>query len=158
MGKISKYFLLIFQTILIASCSSVDTSTRPPEVVDFPEVGLDYRVAGTREDTRQATISFFTDKGIPYRQEIQEPHSYVITAYLAEPKTREDRRIRRTAYRVSMRESNTANSQCVSASVTWLVESKGIRERTWRTVESDGAYTPTNLEEVKGLFIKRKCQ
>jgi len=157
MGKLSRHVLLTAQAILLASCATVYVSSRTPEVADFPDVSLDYRVTETRESTRQVTIGFFTDKGIPYRQEIQEPHTYVITAYLSEPKGREDRRVRRIAYRVSLRE-DAPSSPCTYASVTWLVESKGIRERTWRTVESDGAYTPSSLEEVKGLFTERRCQ
>ena len=156
MSRLFTRALLISQIIILASCASVDTGSRPPEVSDFPDVSLDYRVTGTREETRQVTINFLTDKGIPYRQEIQEPHTYVITAYLSEPQKGEDRRIRRTAYRVSLRE-DVPNSLCTYASVTWLVESKGIRERTWRTVESDGGYSPSTLKEVKGLFSGRRC-
>lgn len=148
---------IFVQAVLLLGCSPGVLREELPDAADFPNHGLTYQVRGSKEEVRQATINFLTDKSIPFRQEIQEPNTYVISAHLSEPQQNEDRRIRRVAYRVSLRE-DAQNSPCSHASVTWIIESKGVRESTWRTVESDAGFSPSTLEEVKGIFSGRRCQ
>ena len=140
-----------------ASCASVDNAARPLVFYDFPKTYLNYQVIGDHEKNRLLTLHYLSKKEIPCHQEIQEPFVYVITAYLYEPVGEMDNRIRRTAFRVSLQKDQTKRN-CTNVSLTWLVQSRGIRERTWRTLESDTKYVSSYLDDVIKLFIERQCK
>src|SRR5712691_9032839 len=74
-----------------------------------------------------------------------QPVKYRCRCRVIEPTENEARRIRRTAYRVSLR-SDSARAECTYASMTWLVQSKGIREETWQTTPADDTYSPSTLD------------
>lgn len=142
--------------ICLTACVTTYHAIKLPEISDFTDASLTYTVKGTLKDVTKETTEFLLRRTIRHRQQAEEPYTYLITDYIKEPAGQEGNRIRRTAYIIKLREI-PPTGQCTAASISWLVESKGTRENTWRTIKSDEDYSPNTLMTVKDLFEKRKC-
>ena len=153
-----KILLPVLWVILLGGCATSGTYAPEgaPDVNRFPAEGLDYEVSDSVNDNRMRAIQFLSKKRVRYRQEIIEPYTYVLTVFVPEPRSGSDRRVRRTAFKLALTE-NKQKPSCTNSSLTWIVESRGIREETWRVLKSDNEYTPSALEEITSLFTENNC-
>ena len=149
-----KYLAVVAFLFILYGCATVDYSTHPPDVSEFPSSALNYRVASDVNQSLIQTIQFLTSKGITFHQESIQPDNIIITSYIEEPFKATDRRVRRTAYKVNITRDHI-DATYSSISVSWLVQSRGVRERTWRHTGQDTTYAPTHLAVIKNFYNDR---
>lgn len=116
-----------------------------PRAEEFPNAGIPFRIHGGVEPVKDALLANAARLSWRVRQEISEPYVYIITVFIREPSVGSDRRIRRSAYRIRV-SPHSPEPNCTDASVTWLTESKGIREGTWSREPADQQYEPAHKD------------
>lgn len=157
MKRYAFIFLMLITVCLLLSCGGGDELILTEKMEMFPDVSIDYSMAGTLEENRLKTADFFSNLGIRYRQETADSQLYLITGPVAEPVAKGDKKLRRTAYRVRLTET-PGDSSCGVASITWIVESRGLKEDKWVVDKLDITYMPASLANIKKYFLANRCQ
>ncbi len=154
-SSIGLWFYLL--PVLVAGCVGLSVSDlEPPRIEEFPNREVTYLITGTQESVRDQIVDLLSKRTLFSRVWIEALQTYVITAYIDEPKTPGARRVRKTAYRFAV--SPTSQTKvCAQLSVTWLIKSRGVREELWSIQEADVNYVPASWSEIKTLLEKQRC-
>jgi hypothetical protein len=159
-GKIVLVAAIGLAGAILAGCeaSMPHAVSNAPEVDEFPEEELPFRVGSTQETTVRAIQDHLVQRGLPSVVTLRAPKTFIVTTYFQEPKNEADRRVRRTAIRLAVAPLQpTGSSACTSVAVVTLTKSRGIHEELWSRQESDTAFTSNAWPEIKALLSKRLC-
>ncbi len=107
-----------------------------PEVGEFPEPRLKFRLGGNRELALAYVESLLREGRIPWANREDEPLLYVITWLIPEPRLQNESRDRRASVMLRLNE-NAGTHNCSDVALSWLRKSKGEHERTWRATDED---------------------
>jgi hypothetical protein len=152
--------VLICAVLLIGGCSSAPPVFRgpaqTPAVGDFSAADISFSVKGDQNSVLQAIVNYLSDNTMFHRVELGPAQDFVVTAFLDEPITPGARRTRRTAYRFSIG-AMSVGVKCSPIGVTWLTQSKGIREERWSVQAEDTGVTPNSWPVIRQLLEARRC-
>lgn len=127
-----------------------------PAVGDFPAADISFRLAGEQKSVLQDIVNYLSENTMFHRVEIGPAQDFVVTAFFDEPAAPGARRTRKTAYRFSVG-SATDSSGCSPLGLTWLTESKGIREERWSVQPEDSAVNPSSWSQIRQMLEARRC-
>lgn len=141
--------------------------TDRPGLDDFSAPGLTHLLATDPEALRIELIEWLSREGWPTTQEIEGRYTYVITVYVEEgelddgatpagvagggsvpPATRwrpasSRGRTQRSAVLLRITGAPPGAGPCSEAFVSWTVQSRGLREETWRVTDADRSTQPS---------------
>ena len=146
--------------LLLSGCMSEPPVFRgpaqTPAVGDFPAADISFRIAGDQQSVLQDIVNYLSDNTMFHRVEIGPAQDFVVTAFFDEPAAPGARRARKTAYRFSVGTA-TDRSGCSPIGVTWLTESKGIREEQWSVQPEDTALNPSSWPQIHQMLEAHRC-
>ena len=152
-------FWLFVMALVLSGCASVARNVSLPSVDDFPEQELPFRFDGDNNAALKEIHDFLWGRGLPSIVTVREPKTFVVTTYIEEPKKPDDRRLRRTAFRMGLTSSTpSALASCTTISVVSLTKSRGIREEIWSTQDADTTFVSSAWPELKALLDKKACK
>lgn len=146
--------------ILMAGCVSEPQEARgpaqTPAVADFPAADISFSIAGDQKSVMQHIVNYLSENTMFHRVELGPAQHFVVTAFFEEPSAPGARRTRKTAYRFSV---GTASgpSKCSPLGVTWITESKGIREERWSVQPDDAAVKPSSWPGIHQMLDSLRC-
>lgn len=122
-----------------------------PGIGDFPKTGFRALLPLPTARAASHVQQYLYSRLVPVEVSVRDSATYLITARLLEPAARNQRRDHRTTYLVVLTHSG---SRCTSVFFSWIRESKGVRERTWRRTEEDANEIPLFAGQI-GEMLRR---
>lgn len=152
-------FWLFVVVLALSGCAGDSMNVRPPSVDDFPEQELPFRFAGDNDVALKEIQTFLWDRGLPSIVTVRASKTFVVTTYIEEPQKSDDRRLRRTAFRLGLTPgAPSALASCTTISVVSLTKSRGVREEIWSTQDADTTFVSSAWPELKALLEKKACK
>jgi hypothetical protein len=116
-----------------------------PKIEEFPDASMVISIRRPQEKIKAEILELFKAMRLLVREEVTDDGINIITAYdYSELKV--ERRSRRAAYLVQIPPTNK-DGHC-DVRITYLIESKGDREKTWSVTEEDLKATPKQLQAI----------
>ena len=134
---------------------------KPPDIDDFPAQELVFRFRGDADASLKAIQNYLSERKLPSTPPmIRAPKVFVVTAYVVEPTMPTDRRVRRTAFRLTIApEAQVAGqSACTTLSIASLTKSRGKFEELWSVQDPDKTYQSSAWPDLRGEISKRECK
>ena len=148
--------------LLVVGCATAPSSQDPPpDITDFPKQELTYRVRGSVEEVVQDIQGALTRRNVRATPPmLRAPNVVVVSAYVTEPASAADRRIRRTAFRFTVALYSTSGSSgtCSTVAVSSLTQSKGNFEERWSVQESDKTFASGAWQTVQREITAKECK
>jgi hypothetical protein len=160
-GKDMRITILSLVFFMLSGCAISSTSNRgaPPAIDDFPSEEISFRVVGDNNTVLREIQDHLAVRGLPSIETVRVPKTFIVTTYIEEPSTKQDRRVRRTAFRFGLAKiSDIAAPVCTSVSVVTLTKSRGMREELWSVQDQDVTYVSSAWPDLRNLFEKRACK
>ena len=143
----------------LSGCVGLAVNVAPPNIDEFSQLELPFRVAGANDAVLREIQDYLASHRLPSIVTIRAPKTFVVTTYIQEPLKAEDRRIRRTAFRLALSSvSPTGSPLCTSVAVVALTKSRGIREEVWSVQDLDTTFESSAWPELKAALQKRPCK
>ena len=144
---------------VLSGCAGIPINVAPPGIEEFPQGELPFRVVGDNEMVLQRIQDYLVSRGLPSVVTVRGRKTFVVTTYVEEPRRPEDRRLRRTAFRLALSQSwESSSALCTSVAVVSLTQSRGIREEAWSVQDTDTTFVSSIWPEMKALLEKKVCK
>ena len=150
--------LLPYVCVLVA-CAALPPNMKPPPVDDFPKQELLFRISGDVQSVLQDAQDNLASRPLPSETTLRSPVTYLVTAFLHEPSTASDSRLRITAFRLgSSRLERPVTSPCTAVAVSSLTKSHGRHEEKLSVHTGDESFVSSKWPELKAILEKRPCK
>ena len=130
-----------------------------PPIDGFPQGEMSFRMLGDVSHALRDVSAFLAIERLPATIVSRPPRTLVVTSYVEEPSSAGARRIRRTAFRITLSDDSNRQQQpqCTYTSISSLTQSRGVREEAWTIQIADHAYEPALLLKLQALIEQHKC-
>lgn len=144
---------------VLSGCERLAVNVILPGIDEFPQQELPFRAAGDNDVVLRKIQDYLVSRGLPSVVTVRAPKTFVVTTYIQEPRKPEDRRLRRTAFRLALSQTKASTDvPCTSVAVVSLTKSRGIREEVWLVQDADTTYVSSGWPDLKALLEKEACK